>query len=49
MKELTSRQQDVFNWVCKFKSEMNYCPTVTETGKAFGITEQGMQSTKRHR
>lgn len=37
-KELTQRQQEILNFIYKFREENGYPPTLREIGKHFGIT-----------
>ena len=38
--ELTERQHEVFDWVCKFIIEKNYPPSIREIAKEFEFSEK---------
>lgn len=40
MKELTHRQQEVLDFIIKFKQDREYSPTFQEVAEHFGITRK---------
>ena len=38
MKGLTHRQHEIFDWICIFRIENRFSPSVKEIGEAFGLS-----------
>ena len=38
--ELTERQHEIFDWICQFRIENDYPPSIREIGKQFNFSEK---------